>query len=83
MNKCRHFLAEQLYKYQFVFQDFVNNATINVDPADYTGDDFHNIPYGARFSVKRGVKVTIFFFNYLFFLFLLTHVVSNEKNGLI
>ena len=41
------------------YLDFVNNATIEMDPSEYTGDDFHSIPYGARFSVKRGVKIIL------------------------
>jgi hypothetical protein len=39
------------------YLDFVNNATIDVPPEDYTGNDFHSIPYGAKFSVKRGLKL--------------------------
>ena len=30
------------------YLDFVNNATIDLDPAEYTGVHFHSIPYGAR-----------------------------------
>ena len=41
------------------YLDFVNNLTIDVDPAEYTGEDFHSIPYGARFSVKRGIKLIL------------------------
>jgi hypothetical protein len=41
------------------YLDFVNNLTINLDPEEYTGEHFHSIPYGARFSVKRGLKLIL------------------------
>ena len=31
------------------YLDFVNNATRDRDPADKSGEDFHSIPYGARY----------------------------------
>lgn len=41
------------------YLDFVNNDTIEVPPEDYTGENFHSIPYGAKFSVKRGLKLIL------------------------
>jgi hypothetical protein len=39
--------------------DFVNQETIPIDPSLYTGDHFHSIPYGAKNSLRRGMKLMI------------------------
>ena len=42
------------------YLDLINETTINLDPAKYTGQMFHDIPTGA----KNGIQVlSILFFN--------------------
>ncbi len=41
------------------YLDFINNETIPIDPSLYTGDHYHSIPYGAKNSVRRGIKLII------------------------
>ena len=37
------------------YLDLINEATINLDPLNYTGEMFHEIPKGA----KNGIQVTV------------------------
>ena len=41
------------------YLDFVNNKTRNISPSLYTGQDFKDIPKGAKNGIKNGLKVIL------------------------
>ena len=38
------------------YLDFENPETVDLDPSQYTADDFHNIPIGAKNGVPKGIR---------------------------
>jgi hypothetical protein len=57
--------------FAFTFSLKINPATINLDPALYTGEHFHSIEVGAKNGIQNGqfkldlihLKLIFFFYN--------------------
>jgi hypothetical protein len=41
------------------YLDFLNPETVDMDPSNYTGTHFHNIPFGAENGVTKGLKLIL------------------------